>query len=254
MDKIKNIHNNFIHNILKQSENASDFLMVSLPDDIIKHIDLTKIDYDDTGYVLKNFKEYFSDLVVKTRTKDNEVDIYYLVEHKSCYKSSEAIFLQILKYKYSMWEEDFKNERDWRIIIPVVLYHGEKKWKVPESFKDIFNAPIDIKKYLFDFKYILFDTKDIDKNIYNKLKNNIILLSSLLALKSAFEKDDIERVEEIIHLLYEAGLFDDIDRIEVIITYLIQTKNIDEKKLVTLIDKEGLKGGEIMQTVVDKWV
>ncbi len=143
--KDANIHNNFILNILKKKENSIDFLKICLPEEIKKGINYKKINFDDTTYIQKNLKEYFSDIVIKTEITNEQTDIYFLIEHKSTFKTKEIIFIQLLKYMSSMWEDDIKNQKELRIIIPIVLYHGKNKWNIPENFKDLYKISEGIK-------------------------------------------------------------------------------------------------------------
>lgn len=83
------IHNDLFQNILKDKQNAIDFLKATFPEDIAKHLNLTDIDYDDTNYVKNDYKNFMSDLVIKTTINDTATDIYILIEHKSEYKSRE---------------------------------------------------------------------------------------------------------------------------------------------------------------------
>ena len=64
-----------------------------------------------------------------------------------------------------------------------------------------------IKKYLLNFKYILFDTNI--KNFENDpiLKNNIFLLTALLLMKSVFKKD-FESIIKIFEFWEDKGFFE----------------------------------------------
>ena len=42
-------------------------------------------------------------------------------------------------------------------VIPVVLYHGSLKWKIPLNFASLYRAPESVKGSLWDFNYTLCD-------------------------------------------------------------------------------------------------
>ncbi len=94
----------------------------------MKRFDLKSVKINDSSYIDENLKNHLSDLVVKLHTKDGQkTDIYILFEHKSYIP--ENIIWQLLRYQYMMFEEDLRAERKFRIILPVVFYHGKRKWK-----------------------------------------------------------------------------------------------------------------------------
>ncbi len=252
-ENISNIHDKFFHKMLKDERNAEDFLKLALPDDISGELDYSQIKFDDTSYVQDRFKSFFSDIVIKTRIKDHPSDIYILIEHKSAPEEKHRIFLQLLNYIYSVFEQDFNNNVSFRNIIPLVFYHGKEDWNIPRNFSTLYNCPDRIKKYLLDFCYILYNTQSFDENNSQKIaENNIVLISSLIALKTAFDKDrdNLKLIRKILETLYEAGIFD--DKAVVIVEYIIQTKNIKEEDIKELINEK--IGGEIMTTVLDKYL
>ncbi len=246
-----NIHNDFFINIIKNRENARDFLAGVLPENIYKLLDLTNIDFDDTSYIQNRFKDLFSDIVIKTKIANRNVDIYLLVEHKSTVPDKNSLFLQILSYIYSMFEEDYKNGKDFRIVIPLVFYHGTKKWEIPGSLQDLFDVDNNIKQIIVNFSYLLYDTNNFNEEQKNKFHNNLILISSLIALKSAFNKNDLESVLKIFENLNRAGLLNDFNKIEIFLIYILRTKNIEEKEIVKIISNYNSEGGKKMETLAD---
>jgi len=84
---------------------------------------------------------------------------------------------------YEMWQEDFRLKKPFRVIIPVVFYHGTNKWNIPERFLDNFHVSGDLKSYLLDFSYILFDTNRWNPDIEDLSNQNIYLMCSLTTSK-----------------------------------------------------------------------
>ena len=85
MANIDNIHDNFFRKAFSEVKNAETFLEVGLPEALRQQLDLTELALDPTSYISEAYKESLSDVVVKCRTKaeDMPVDIYILFEHKS---------------------------------------------------------------------------------------------------------------------------------------------------------------------------
>ena len=82
----------------------------------------------------KFFKKVFSK---KENIKDFLKVTFPQIEHKS-YKDKKVI-LQLLSYMLKMWKRDMGDKRPLRIIIPLVFYHGRKKWDIPVKFRENIN-------------------------------------------------------------------------------------------------------------------
>ncbi len=122
-----NIHDGFFIKTIKIKQNAIDFLKAAVPSQILKHINLNKIEYEDTSYIKKNLCKNFSDLVIKTEIAGKEAKIYFLIEHKSAQGTKKELFYQLLRYRFLILEEDILNKKGLRPVIPLVFYHGEQK-------------------------------------------------------------------------------------------------------------------------------
>jgi predicted transposase YdaD len=147
---IQQINDSFFHKIFDSPENARDFLEQVLPGKLKKQLDLSMIKIEDTKYVSNEFK----------KGKKILVDIYFLLEHKS--EGRLEVLIQVLKYMVFEWEKDYNNNKPPRLIIPVVFYHGAEEWKVPRSFAEQFDVDDEVKQYVLNYRYILFDTNPWD--------------------------------------------------------------------------------------------
>ncbi|MGD2088470.1 MAG: Rpn family recombination-promoting nuclease/putative transposase [Candidatus Aminicenantes bacterium] len=142
--------------------------------------------------------------------KKKPVDIYFIIEHKT--EGRAEIFIQVLKYMVFEWEKDYNNNNPPRVIIPVVFYHGLDQWKVPLSFADQFDVDDELKRFLLDYRYVLFDTNTWDfRDESNKeLKKNVFLFTSMVFMKAAY-KNDTEAIMEIFNLWHDRGFIENKD-------------------------------------------
>ncbi len=253
------VHDNFFKKTFSDKKNIRDFLKLSLPEEIKDDIDYSFIKIDNTGYVSENIKGYFSDIVIKTRleaspgnNKPVDTDIYILFEHKS-YKDKK-IFMQLLRYMYLMWQKDTENNRPLRIILPLVFYHGKERWDIPDEFNRQFSVKDDLKMYLLNFRYVLFDTNRRD-NFESEpgLKKNIFLLTSLMLMKSA-KDNNFKIIEKIFDFWKNKGFIDNTkdNKLVFFLTYIMCVKDISYDKLVRIIDEKEIPGGEIMPSLAQR--
>jgi predicted transposase/invertase (TIGR01784 family) len=255
MKDIDKIHDKFFKKTFSNPENARAFLEMSLPEPVRKVIDFSKLNIDPTNYVSGKFKELFSDIVVKTSMKGKEgeidTDIYIILEHK-CYRDA-AIFIQLLQYMCMMWQMDLDNGKPPRIIIPLVFYHGKEIWTVPPAFSDQFNVPDEVKSFLLDYRYVLFDTRDWNfKDESNKtLKDNVFLLTALAMMKSAYKRD-FDSIYEIFRFWYEKGFTGDRENVLFFLAYLCETKDMSLDLLGKILEESKIEGGDIMPTLAQR--
>ena len=97
----------------------------------------------------------------------------------------------------------------------------------------------------------MFNTENFNENRQNTFHNNLLLISSLIALKTAFNKKDIDSVIKIIENLNKLGILNDFKRIEIFLIYILKTKNIDEKEIAEIISRYNEEGGKTMLTFED---
>ncbi|MDQ1354856.1 MAG: hypothetical protein QG657_5165 [Acidobacteriota bacterium] len=254
---IQHVNDSFFHKIFDSPENARDFLERVLPAGLKKQLDLAHIEIGDTKYVSNEFKKGFSDIVVKTvlkTKKDQEipVDIYFLLEHKT--EGRVEVLLQVLKYMVFEWEKDYNGGKPPRLIIPVVFYHGAEGWKVPRAFADQFDVDDEIKPYLLDYHYILFDTNswDFGDESNQELKKNVFLFTAMVLMKAAC-KNDPGAIREIFRFWHQRGFTDNKDVVLFFMRYISQTQDIKQDQLKEILNKSKIDGGDIMPTLAQQF-
>jgi len=254
MAKLNNVHDNFFKRVFSNQENIRSFLKLALPKEILNSIELEDIDLDTTGYVSDDMKGFFSDMVVKTKINSGiDTDIYFLFEHKSY--EDKKVFVQFLKYMYLTWQQDSNEKKPLRVVLPIVFYHGKKEWRYGCSFVDQFEVNDEIKKFLLNYRFILFDTNKWDFNDpKNKvLGDNIFLLTALLLMKGAMNKD-MEAVAKVFDFWRESGLVNEKDKLQFFLTYIVSTRDISPKNLEKMLEESKMSGGEIMPTLAQRWL
>jgi len=141
-------HDCLTKEILSRKENARDFFLHYLPAHIRDLLDLDSLEICKDSFIEAELDEYFSDLLYRINISDNVSDnvsgsqeeqggeqqggyVYVLFEHKST--PEEWVAFHLLRYQVRIWELFLKqNEKAKRlpVIVPLVLYHGQKKWRV----------------------------------------------------------------------------------------------------------------------------
>jgi predicted transposase/invertase (TIGR01784 family) len=252
--KVKNVHDKLFTDTFNNPENVRAFLKLALPATLLQSIDLSVLALDQTKYVDRRFIDSLSDLAVKTRLKTGtDTDIYMVFEHKSYRPGVAAIFMQVLSFMYLKWQKDLDAKKPLSVIIPLVFYHGKEEWNIPRSFNRQFDVPEEIREFLLDYKYVLFDTADWDFHGQRnaELKDNVFLLTALAAMKSAFN-NDMESIAEIFNFWREKGFASDTDKAVFFLTYISETRDISQDTLKKALKASQINGGDIMPTLAQR--
>ena len=243
-----NPHDAIFKENFSKLENAIDLINNVLPKEIKDGIDFKTLVLENDSYTDKKLKKYFSDLVYTCDYKNNQIKIALLFEHKSYFV--EYPHFQLLKYKIKIWEQNIKKKEPFKIVIPIIFYHGVKKWNYI-SFKEYFKE-IDenLIKYIPIFEYLLIDlSKYSDDEVKDKMFNTIENKILMNIMKNIFNEKKI--TENLVKYLEVGRLYFEnesgIKFIESVIYYLFNTMKEDNKvQILTKIDKSLNEGGDIM--------
>jgi predicted transposase/invertase (TIGR01784 family) len=160
--KILSLHDEVVKEFLSEKETAKSFFEEYLPAEIVRNLDFKTLHICKDSFLNKRLANYFSDILYQVNLNNIGIFIYLLIDHKS--KEERFMGFQFLKYMVRIWELYLKQNKKTKtlpVIIPIVIYHGPKKWEVDKRFTSFFNAPDYIKEYIPDFNYNLYDISHV---------------------------------------------------------------------------------------------
>jgi len=138
------------------------------------------------------------------------------------------------------------------LIIPMVIYHGVRKWKGGESFGRLVHCPHEaLKAYVPDFGFLLYDLSGYTDE---EIRGEVLLRVSLLVLKYVFRKELSEKLGPILALLGDlAEKKNGIKYLEVLIRYLAEGMAALSKEDLLKAISEIPRGDEVMPTIAQQW-
>lgn len=255
--KVQNPHDKFFKETFSNTAVARDFMSNYLPQSIMDIIDLDKLEPQKDSFINKELQEAFSDLLFKTNINNMEGYIYFLFEHKSYV--SKNITLQLLKYMIEIWETKVnkENSNELPVVIPLVIYHGQDEWNLKstlgEMIKGYEEIPKDLRKYVPNYEYLLYDlSKYTDEEIKGEAQLRIIL--SLF--RDIFTKDNRKIKNTVIRAIeYLRELEDKQTSIEYFETFMKYILNVGQKltkkdidDIITRIENSYPEGSEVVMT------
>jgi len=163
-----------IKKIFSKRQEAIDYFKENLPQNLVKSLDLENIQFGKENFVGLEWDESRTDQLYRIPLKQgSHIYIYLLFEHKSYYDSK--IYLQLLEYISKIYRWQIENEKELKVILPFVFYHGEENWDLGFSFQEMFSMdiiPKEFHKYIPNFQIQLFELSKTGEEFQSK---NIVL-------------------------------------------------------------------------------
>ncbi len=201
----------------------------------------------------EEMQSHQTDILYQAQLQSGEpVTIYFLFEHKSY--ADGRVALQLLRYMVRVWERQEKEgARLLTPIIPLVLYHGARRWSVPLDFASLVagGGLAELRPYLPDFRYQLNDFSHLsDEAIGGSLRLQV----SLEVLRAVFNprlREDLGRLVGLLMRLLEqrTGL----EYLHTVLYYLSTTvEGISRAELERELVAHGEQGEELMATIAQE--
>lgn len=183
---------------------------------------------------------YFSDVSYSCHWKASAdkppAQITLLLEHKSYLPNN--IQLQLLRYLTESYQHQFRSDcKPLRLVLPVVVYHGDQAWKV-RDFADHFDLPApELKRYLPLFSYELLDLSQVSEQTLFHLEYGFMLRSTFLLYKYSGDNEALLRFAgKIFNFANEPSLPDDIilQVLQQLLQYIYSTYKLTESDMEKL--------------------
>lgn len=251
--KHKNSHDHFFRYNFSQPDKARVFLKHFLPAEMVNLLNLDALQLESGSYIDEKLREHLTDILYTVPLRSGEsASIYCLFEHKSY--PAPTIHLQILRYCYERWQADTQAGIDWRPIVAVVFYHGQRKWTVPTNFIDRFgNVDPLLQRYIPNFEYILIDTSQYSDDMLREIQSGS-LQASLFLLKYIYDETLSNRLQDVIQPLATEEHEQILSHLWAMISYITTaSEHVDEGELHTTLASVFRESEEIMSTIAEKW-
>jgi predicted transposase/invertase (TIGR01784 family) len=245
-------HDTFFHLAFSRQENAEDLLRNALPQSIVERLDLTVLEVSKESYADRWLGTHQSDILIRTRYRAKPVLVYILIEHKS-YPYRWTV-LKMLAYMVRIWEKMIAHNQRLKAlppIIPVIFYHGSRRWTLPLDFASFVECPEGFSVYVPNFRTILFNLEDRRDE---EFQGADLFQASVRTFKYAFRQMRPHLGE----ILYHASAFPfDEDKrsfLEGLLKYILQVgRDIEPRDVEEELGKGGrAHAGEVYMTIAEK--
>jgi predicted transposase/invertase (TIGR01784 family) len=184
MDPVHNPHDWFFKETFTRVEVARDFVEHYLPPEIAGLLDPPTLLISKDTFVDEELGERFSDLLYQVELKGKgKVFVYLLFEHKSFQDPEVALYLLLLMVRIWIHYRKQGNKGPLPPILPLVVYHGERQWKVSPNFQVLVDLPEAMGRYVPKFEYLIWDLSQYSDE---EIRGGVVLLVTFLLMKHIF--------------------------------------------------------------------
>jgi len=220
-----------IRRIFSKKQEVIDFFKKTIPSNLVEQIDWENILFGKENFVGLKWDESRTDQLYRLPIKTgSEIFIYILFEHKSYY--DPKIYIQLLEYLSKIYRWQIENEKELKIVLPFVFYHGEKDWDLGYCFQEMFDwkkLPQDLLPFIPNFKIQLFELKPQAKEFETE---NLALYLFLRLIQIIREKGESFEGELLRLLMLLSKEKEEAKRVEILlemVKYLLSTRKDAEK-------------------------
>lgn len=206
-------HDKLVKTILKKPEEMAKIINEFLEPSVeVKSENLVKY---TNSYITQKYKSKEADIVYKLKNEE----VFFLVEHQSTI--DKKMPYRILNYCVDIMQEwvkskKLKRQTKYPIVVPIIIYTGIEKWKIPKNFKDVQISNQIFGDFKIDLYYNLIEINKLSKKylidqqslfgygmVIEKSKNKAELQENLeLIVKNGKSKEKLMEISNIIEYLF----------------------------------------------------
>ncbi len=249
---VQNPHDRFFRESFGRIEIAQNYLEEYLPSDVLNVLDLTDLQLQDGSFIDEEMQEHQTDLLYRTSLTNGDVaHFYFLFEHKSY--PEPLIAMQLLRYMVRFWERQLKEDEVLTAVIPIVIYHGERVWRVSTEFLSLIDVPDAIRPFLPNFQYHLSDFSHLSDET---IRGRIWLRVCLSVLRSILNPQLHHELNDLINLMFElSSKQTGLEYMHTILYYLGRaTGKVTKKDLQQALLQQGEPGEQLMGTIAEEFI
>ena len=188
-DEIHHPHDMMVRAVLSDLAEARSFLQTHLPQEVSQALRWSTLTLLESSFVDEDLRASEADFLYEVERVSNEDSIwlYVLLEHQST--PDRWMRFRLLKYCCRIWDQSFReqpDQRELRVIVPLVLYQGERSWSYSSEFADLFAESVRDWPGVPRFSHGLIDQSGLQPDeVQGELKAQLMQLVMLAAYHPA---------------------------------------------------------------------
>ncbi|HET9957037.1 MAG TPA: Rpn family recombination-promoting nuclease/putative transposase [Polyangiaceae bacterium] len=264
MSELKQPHDALFKKMFSSVLYASSELASVLPVTLVRQLDFSTLALCAGAYVDEALAGSQSDLLFSAQINGRASFVYLLFEHQS--QVDALMPLRLMKYVLRVLEQHVERAGGSSralplpLVVPVVLYHGEKRWTAARSLQDLFDleqvAASGVGELLPQLGFVLDDLTEQSDSALESRRLHLATLVTLWLLRDARNRARFRRARE--HWIPLLALVLDLPNgaqlLETFFRYIGVVANEEEAQALS----EGLQAyrpeaKEVLMTLAEKW-
>ncbi|MEN9355602.1 MAG: hypothetical protein RL318_2927 [Fibrobacterota bacterium] len=249
----KSAHDEFFKAIFTNVRHARDLLKGLLPTDISCQMDLSALELDQTSYVSESLKESCTDLVFRCPMQGAPAMVAILLEHKSWEPASPH--LQLLRYMLSIWEQNLADGDPLRVVIPILIHQGERRWDVRPFVESFAGLPDSFRRFVPSFDLVYEDLFTTSAADLGTIFQDVVVQTALATMKYTSAKDDAGMLELAKGLSPELGGLppdESVRTLHQLLEYIFKSNDTRLRDALIQLLHPNMKGSTV--TIAESWI
>ncbi len=250
-------HDALFKAVFSEPAHAAMELRAVLPPALVAATDWSTLTLEPGSYVDDELVERQSDLLFRVVIAEAEARYYVLFEHQS--EPDPRMAFRLLRYEVRIWErlEKLEPGRALPAIVPVVLAHSERGWRVPLAFEELLDlgaARTSLLPHVPRFRYLVDDLSNLTDDALARRVLSLYVRAVLALLRDGrrMKVSDVLRRHAALFAALEGATR--LEALEILIRYALEVA--DESEHRDIIDVmssiESTTRGHAMRSIADK--
>lgn len=238
------LDNQLIKDILQDKKEATKFINQFVkPRREVKEEELVKY---TNYYMTKKYKSKEADLIYKLKNQE----IFFVIEHQSTVDNN--MLYRMLNYCLDIMQEWNRNRKigkntSYPIIVPIIIYTGNQKWKMPHNFKQKQISDYVFERYEIEMECNFIDINKLPKQIL--LEKDTMFGHAMFLEKANSYEEVMENLETIIKSTKNKR---NLKELANVIMHLLDNVLEEEIQQNSLEKREGKEGEKSMSTLLER--
>lgn len=240
-------HDKLVKHILEDKKELEKFINQFVePKEEVKAEELVRY---TNSYITKKYKAKEADLVYKLKKRE----IFFLIEHQSTIDNNMPY--RMLNYCIDImqeWSKSRKMERNtsYPIVVPIVIYTGKQKWKMPKNFKEKQIGDYVFERYKIDLEYNFIDINKLSKQLL--LEKDSMFGYAMFLEKAENKKEMVENLDIIINATEDEEKLEELANMIVYLLDNVLEQNAQQELLEKIYKKVGEKNMTKMDSLLQR--
>src|SRR5215831_12668492 len=225
-DELHHPHDMMVRAVLSDLVEARSFLQTHLPQEVSQTLRWSTLTLLESSFVDEALRASEADFLYEVERVSHEGSLwlYVLLEHQST--PDRWMRFRLLKYCCRIWDQSFRwqpDQRELRVIVPLVLYQGERTWSYSTEFADLFAESVRDWPGVPRFSHGLIDQSGMrPEEVQGELKTRLMQLLLMAAYHPTVAW--MEQVAKLLGLLSSLPPSGGVNYMRIFVRYLLSTQ------------------------------